>query len=723
MHAIASAVVVLSCLSASSPEAAAPGGVGGSYPALRFDAFAGSPAADATGASGGIYVNDPGRGARGAIAGDADGAVTFDGVSQYMRVPVRTTDIGAFGTMLQRFSVELWYRGAADNRRRCLLGSINDGPNTAVQVERDQASGRFNLLLRCDGGPQHLVRVFMSPQRSAVMADGSFHHVVWVVTSAAEGTGAVYLDGEADPGVSVTGTATGRFAKLQHDLAVGASNVRGAVGQYLEATLDEVALYADALDAVRVAAHHAAGVEGREGRYARAVAADAPVAHWRLGESSPNDLHLLLDDRIVERVENAVLRVGAVAKHDANPLFGQEHPWEVMYNNLYPNVLYDHEEGLYKIWHTMFVVDSAYAETTPAQRTPGSYMKRVRVRRDGLGYAVSRDGIVWEKPMLNVQPWEGRPSNLLSEHVHGAGILKDLLERDPARRYKMFFRGGTMSVRFSPDGVHWGAYIDCPEIRAAGDTHNNALWVDELKRYVGFTRLWQDQRRVVGRTESPDFVHWSAAVEVLRGRHLFDVYAMPVFRYAGVYLGLPAIFDEVSDRVHTELAWSADTVTWHRVDAGTPLIANAPRKGAYDWGTVYASPPILESDAIRIYYGGCDGGHFDWRDGFLCLATLRPDGFAAYEPAERGRPAVVVTQPVVLGTRLRVTADAGEGSITVVILDAAGAVLRTSLPLRGDVTDATVPWPPEAADLRALAGRRVRLRFEIDGAKLYSFLL
>ena len=695
-----------------------------SYPALRLDDAGGGVAFDAAGSGHhtGVYVNQPQRGAPGAIAADADPAVAFDGQGAYVRIPRTGTDIAAFGSMLGSFTIEFWYRGDAGNEQKVLMGSVNDGPNTAMQIERGPA-GRFNLLLRSDGGPQHLMRIFMSPERSATMADGDFHHVTWAVRDAAKGQVRVYLDGTEDTGVAVDGLSWGKFSPLQYDLAIGAAQVRGAVVQHVNAVLDEVALYPHPLEPGRVQTHYEAGIGETPGRYAKEVLGDAPFAYWRLGESSPRDLHLLLDDGVVARIENAVLRVGRAAKHPANPLFGQEHPWEVMYNNLYPNVLYDREEQLYKIWHTMFTVDSAYASTTPEERTPGTYMERARVRRDGLGYAVSKDGIQWQKPMMDIHPWEGQPSNLVSEHVHGVGILKDLRERDPARRYKMFFKGRSMCVRFSADGLRWGQYIACPEIAAAGDAHNNALWVPALERYVGFTRQWNDQRRVVARTESPDFVHWTQAVEVFRGKHLFDVYSMPVFRYGGVYLGLPAIFDEQADRVWTELAWSPDTVHWHRVDEGNPLIPNSDVKGDYDWGTVYASFPILEDGEIRLYYGSGNGGHFDWRDGFLCLATLRPDGFAGYEPEDAARPAVVVTTPVVLGQRLRITADAEGGAVTVAVLGESGEVLLTGEPLTGNMTDAPVTWKEGRIRAREFAGETVQLRFQLRNAKLYSYLL
>ena len=436
---------------------------------------------------------------------------------------------------------------------------------------------------------------------------------------------------------------------------------------------------------------------------------------------------LLLDSRVIAKVENAALRVGTVRKHPANPLFGEEHEWESRFDNLYPNVIYDEDEKVYKIWYFTWTYDPATSDVPRDQRKPGTYMK-VREASDkglkeGLGYATSKDGIHWDKPLMKVSPWKGAPSNLVAQPCHGAGILKDLRERDPARRYKMFLKGQGMAARFSPDGVRWGQYVPLPEIDAAGDTHNNALWCPELKKYVGFTRLWRDGMRVVGRTESPDFVYWTRAVEVLSDRREAQPYSMPVIRYAGVYLGLPAILRAKEDRTHTELTWSPDTIHWHRIEPETPLIPNSTKRCDYDWGTVYASFPIILDNEIRIYYGGCNAQHFDWRDGFLCLATLRPDGFAGYKPVDLGKPAVVTTKPIEVAGNLRVTADVKKGgSVTVSALDKQNNVIAQSKPIMANVTDHRVQWSDGLA-IEDWIGSDVRLQFTITKATIYAFEL
>ena len=42
--------------------------------------------------------------------------------------------------------------------------------------------------------------------------------------------------------------------------------------------------------------------------------------------------YLLLDSRIINTTENVSLRVGNASKHPANPLFGEDKPWEVRYD-------------------------------------------------------------------------------------------------------------------------------------------------------------------------------------------------------------------------------------------------------------------------------------------------------------------------------------------------------------------------------------------------------
>lgn len=427
---------------------------------------------------------------------------------------------------------------------------------------------------------------------------------------------------------------------------------------------------------------------------------------------------LLLDSRIVEKAENAKLEVGTVEKHKANPLFEEDKSWEMRFDNLYGNVIFDQEEKIYKCWYSPFIVDSSSKGMTLEQRRSKEYNAPWEIREMGICYATSVDGITWEKPALGLVEYKGsKHNNIIWRGPHGAGIFKDHYTADPAHRYKTIFQG--LSVSYSNDGIEWEQPTKCEGVMVAGDTHNNAFWAPTLGKYVGITRTWGDMGREVVRIESKDFVHWTAEEVVLKGiSKNLQTYAMPVFFHGGVYLGLVAIHDQKADRVWTELSWSPDTREWYRISPGTPLIPCSEKELDYDYGCVYAcANPVFLKNEIRLYYGGSDWLHFGWRNGSLCLATMRPDGFAGYIQESADKSAIITTIPVpYAGQTMQITADVGEGGfLKVSIMDDKGKQIATSRTISKTVTDEHLKWSNN------IKGGKIQLEFELSKAKLYSF--
>ncbi|MDP6544011.1 MAG: hypothetical protein QGH60_08480 [Phycisphaerae bacterium] len=436
---------------------------------------------------------------------------------------------------------------------------------------------------------------------------------------------------------------------------------------------------------------------------------------------------LLLDARLIEKAQNAKLVVGTVQKHKANPLFGEDKAWEMRFDNLYGNVIYDRAEKIYKCWYSPFIIDAAWSRKwTVEERKKKRY--RSGRREMGICYATSRDGIAWEKPELGLMDYDAKnrskrgsgdkKNNIVLRGPHGAGVFKDMHDPDPKRRYKTIYQG--LNVSFSPDGLHWAKGKRCEGVRVAGDTHNNAFWAPTLGKYVGITRTWaRPKGRQVARIESDDFVKWTKEVVVLEGiSNKQQTYAMPVFYRCGVYIGLIVIFDIPSNRVWTELAWSADTKKWNRVSPGTPLIPCSEKKLDYDYGCVYpCAYPVFLKGEIRLYYGGSDYLHNGWRTGFLCLAVLRPDGFAGYEQEDKDKPAIITTTAIPYsGQTIRISADvAKSGSIEVSVIDKNGKVISTAQSVSKTVTD----YPLKLS--KKITTDKIRLRFELKNAKLYSF--
>lgn len=463
--------------------------------------------------------------------------------------------------------------------------------------------------------------------------------------------------------------------------------------------------------------------------------------------SSPRMEYLLLDSRIIERVKNARLVPGAAVKDPGNPLFVADRSWEPRYDNMYPNVLWDEEQEIYKCWYCPFIVDERTSRTAPGKRNPEmtDYMAaRPNKRDEAILYATSGDGIRWEKPELGIVEFNGsRKNNIVVRGPSGAGVYRDPRDPDPARRYKAFYAaqvGSLQLVRFSPDGLHWGPEIPCPEIAIQSDCHANMIWSEQRQSYLGIVRHY-DRIPVVGnrkiaRTESRDGVKWTKSTLVLAGTPQKQAHDMVIFEDGGVYLGLlgvmnfPSMKSRHGVRQHIELAWSPDSVTWHRVAEGTPLIGHTPKEERkygtmpYDWGALFPSAPVFRGDRIEIYYGASDWYFFDWRKSGLARATLRKGGWAGYEPIDGSEPMAVRTKAVSwVGGNLRVCADLAEGGfLKVAVLDEMRKV-RGEGALRGKsghVTDAPFVWE-QGFDPGIIRDQKVYLVFEAAAAKFYSF--
>lgn len=430
---------------------------------------------------------------------------------------------------------------------------------------------------------------------------------------------------------------------------------------------------------------------------------------------------------------NMSLHVGTVAKHPANPLFEEDRPWEQRLDNCYGNIVFDPDERLYRCWYSPFIEAPSAKNKTLQERQQIPYEGYPK-QEMGVCYAESSDGITWHKPDLGLVEYAGSTANnLVMRGPHGVGVLDDPAATSAAQRYKAIYWG--LHVRYSADGLHWSPQqkINCD---LAGDTHNNALWVPGLNKYVAFTRDWRKTdrhiegeesktrhswKRLVSRIESSDFINWSQSQVVIELEDWeLQPYSMAVFEYAGVYLGLLAVHDQISDRVWTELTFSADSVSWQRIDAGNALIGCSDIELDYDYGCVYAcAGPVVLDDEIRLYYGGSDYLHFGWRNGCLALATLRPDGFAGYQQTDANEIGTLTTVALAYaGEALKVTADVDAGGMLLVeVLDASTHAVLANQQLGETATDAL------ALQAGAVNANAIQLRFSARAAKVYSFVL
>ncbi len=451
------------------------------------------------------------------------------------------------------------------------------------------------------------------------------------------------------------------------------------------------------------------------------------------------DRYLLLDSRIIEDTENVHITVGTVQKDENNPLFKEDKPWEPRFDNPYCSVIFDEEEKIYKCWYSIFIKSGGEGDS-PGEGLPSdkrAWVNWTEGERDfGFCYATSRDGIGWEKPELGIIDFNGsKKNNIVIEFEHGVTVIKDLHETDPQKRYKAIHpMTEDSAVWFSPDGIHWGEKIDIGPMDD-GDTNNCVWWDPDLNKYVIITRHWggantsgrygSGGHRQKVRSVSSDFLKWSKPKLVIEGLNLrMQIHDMPVVRHAGVYLGMVGLFDIEASKQWCELAWSPDSIEWHRIQPGTPLIPNGPVMGDYDWGCIFASVPLIAKDKIRMYYGANDGRFMAWRNGYFCLAWLRADGFAGYEQITGGsnKTGSITTKPVsVVAGSLCISADvAPSGYVKVTALDEDNEKLAEGELITKTVTDARIRWK-DGFSLRKLKGKKIKLGFELRESKLYSF--
>jgi hypothetical protein len=227
--------------------------------------------------------------------------------------------------------------------------------------------------------------------------------------------------------------------------------------------------------------------------------------------------------------------------------------------------------------------------------------------------------------------------------------------------------------------------------------------------------------------------------------YVTDIYNLPVFRYEGLYIGLPTVFNHSGNtRVNSdgfsmvELASSRDLMHWERVANREKFIPLSALDGERNYDTAQllaANRPIVKDGELWFYYTG-----LKWRShpdevksedyvsrpdsGAICLARLRLDGFVSLDAGAAAGS--ILTKPLILsGESLRVNVDAAGGELRAEILDNRsgniidGYSIAQSVPVNGNELDAELKW--SGAKVAALAGRTVQLRFSLRQASLYAF--
>jgi hypothetical protein len=289
------------------------------------------------------------------------------------------------------------------------------------------------------------------------------------------------------------------------------------------------------------------------------------------------------------------------------------------------------------------------------------------------------------------------------------------------------------------------------------DSQNLAFWDRTRGEYREYHRDARDGRDI--RTAvSSDFVHWSepAFLDYAPGRvsELYTNQVIPYYRAPHIFLGFPTRY---VDRGWTKAAEALPRLEYRRLRGAKSrreatavtdgmLMTSRDGKSFEIWPESFLRPGLRTTDAW--FYGDT---YQNWglvetasaiadappeismyvtestmqeRVAYLRRYAIRVDGFVSVNAPLTGGE--LLTRPFVFrGSRLALNySTSAAGSVRVEIQDAvgkplAGFTLADNAELYGDSLDQTVQW--KSPDVSSLAGKPVRLRFELRDADLYSF--
>ena len=472
---------------------------------------------------------------------------------------------------------------------------------------------------------------------------------------------------------------------------------------------------------------------------------------------------LFVDDYLIESLANSRRVLNPAVKVEHNPIIRPERPWEGNHIRTH-NVVFDERDRVFKMVYS--------GQTIAAHRGQGEIVVEGSEETDvgSTCLATSSDGISWERPNLGLVEFQGsKRNNIIPKRSVMDYSFQDLHEEDPARRYKGHVRTGTtqtpgmkFDLYFSPDGFDWTPYDNNPIIDTAprigrwGPTSFMG-WDPIRRKYAAHMENCLHRRcplskRVIGRAESPDGIHWSDPETILvpdqHDSPDTEFYAMRVVAYEGIYVGMLRIFRTTNTTHHPEAVFSRNGIHYQR-DYREPFIARG-ASADFDSTSIFFTSQIVHEGRILTYYFARN-----WRspetllalgdrateaiglavtplDGFVSL-----DGVKGRESSYQPRDAVPYSQMVTrsfgfTGSRLYLNLQAalqqwGAGPCEVRIqllspnhepLDGYGFDDCDPITMSGQAH--VVSWNGNP-DVSGFEGKPIKLRFYFKNAKLFSF--
>ena len=358
---------------------------------------------------------------------------------------------------------------------------------------------------------------------------------------------------------------------------------------------------------------------------------------------------LFMDDYWISGSENIISTIHQPKKSSLNPLIKADVVWE---QNPYcfGTVIFDEQDSIFKFWYQTYNYGMPVSDRTLVL------------------YASSKDGIEWKRTNLGIFEFEGSTDNniLLQNYgfhdLYSPSVIKDNLEPDPNKRYKMVWwdyplgdgdwdRDAGMCIAFSSDGIHWNKHPENPVLHAKRIEQSisdvmSVMQDKNIGKYVAYTKGWKDidtpnEFRQIVRTESTDFIHWSSPEVVITHNHNNadpQSYGMTTSQYGNNYIGMLYSYKKPgNETIDVQLAISHDNKSWNRV-ANQKTFIPLGKLGSWDDGMIFCAPLFNHKNKTLIYYSAWDNSHDskEQRQSAIGLAILRLNGFVSLDAKKTG---------------------------------------------------------------------------------------
>lgn len=599
------------------------------------------------------------------------------------------------------------------------------------------AAGARSFTIKCKSTDASLV----CPANPSVLMDNNWHHVAFTWNN---GNGRLthFLDGKLQ-GIGTNDPTTYSAASAENakfDLAIGSTRTGELC---MDGAIDEMRVS----DVVRyISDFDLPGSFSRN--YERAAANSEAVSFEPLLFASDisnepivigTRKHLFIDEILIESKSDVHLTSNPPTRYDATD-FVMDQDWELGSSVKAPNpgdcTAYEHNGEIRFIYNN----GAQWVDWSESDRTSTLCMQ------------VSSDGLHFEKPVLGLVEWnDSKENNILTTLPIQGHVVEDLNENVPEdERFKMpaYLMQRGIYMFTSPDGIHWRRNevlmlpFDCGGGVEPLFDNQKGLYTCYIRNEAGLG----GRSSSLAQTREP-MKPWP--FEPVENPPVRDVFTLPslskelpipfipqvtgdIYRTRAVkYAWAPDVYlafvwrhtgEHPNDYRQVELAVSRDGISW--TFFGDPYYIPA----GWDFNGLQISEALSAFGLIRRgndiwqYVRVKSGAHYDSSsDDITVRVTQRLDGFVSLG-AEDG---TIITRPLIFeGDCLELNLNS-TGELRVAVLDEehnpiAGFSAQECDPLKVDSTAARVTWQGNS-DLGKLAGRPVRLQFEMKNTKIYAF--